>query len=333
MDEKNEKVIPSYDVIILGTGPAGLQAAIHAARKKARTGPAGLQAAIHAARKKARVLVLGRPESSSLYKAHIENYCCVPGVKTGEELLLTGMQQAEYFGAELLKEDVVATAALQDEAYQVTTESGKTYSAYALIISTGVTRKGLGLKGEKGLVGRGISYCVDCDANFYRDTVVAVVGDGSAAAHGAVTLSKIAKEVTLITKDLKVNPALKAELEKGNVIMAAGSKVKELRGTDKLDAVVLSDGTELSLDGLFIEKGAKGAMQLAAFLGVSLDPEKFTYIVTDRKQATNIPGVYAAGDICGPPFQMAKAVGEGCVAGLSAGGFALKRRRKETQAG
>jgi thioredoxin reductase (NADPH) len=316
MNEKNEKVIPLYDVIILGTGPAGLQAAIHAARKKAR------------------VLVLGRPESSSLYKAHIENYCCVPGVKTGEELLLTGRQQAEYFGAELLQEDVVATASLQGDAYQVTTESGKTYSAYALIISTGVTRQGLGLKGEKDLVGKGISYCVDCDANFYRDAVVAVVGDGSAAAHGAVTLSKIAKKVTLITKDLKVSHVLKEELEKGNVIMAAGCKVKELRGTDKLDGVVLNDGTELSLDGLFIEKGAKGAMELAAFLGVSLDPEKFTYIVTDRKQATNIAGIYAAGDICGPPFQMAKAVGEGCVAGLSAGSFALKKRRqKETQAG
>jgi thioredoxin reductase (NADPH) len=313
MDEKIEKVIPSYDVIILGTGPAGLQAAIHAARKKAR------------------VLVLGRPESSSLYKAHIENYCCVPGVKTGEELLLTGMQQAEYFGAKFLHEDVVTTASLQGDTYQVTTESGKTYSTYTLIISTGVTRKGLGLKGEKDLVGRGISYCVDCDANFYKDAVVAVVGDGSAAAHGAVTLSKIAKKVTLITKDLKVNPALKAELEKGNVIIAAGSKVKEIKGTDKLDAVILSDGTELSLDGLFIEKGAKGAMQLAAFLGVSLDPEKFTHIVTDRKQATNIPGIYAAGDICGTPYQMAKAVGEGCVAGLSAGSFALKRRRKETQ--
>ncbi|MBW1669983.1 MAG: FAD-dependent oxidoreductase [Deltaproteobacteria bacterium] len=314
MDEKIEKVIPSYDVIILGTGPAGLQAAIHAARKKAK------------------VLVLGRPESSSLYKAHIENYCCVPGVKTGEELLLTGMQQAEYFGAELLQEDVITTAVLQDNVYQVTTESGKAYSTYALIISTGVTRRGLGLNGEKDLVGRGVSYCVDCDANFYRNAVVAVVGDGSAAAHGAVTLSKIAREVTLITKDLKVNPALKTELEKSNVIIAVGSKVKEIKGTDKLDAVVLSDGTELSLEGLFIEKGAKGAMQLAAFLGVSLDPEKFTHIITDRKQATNIPGVYAAGDICGRPYQMAKAVGEGCVAGLSASNFALKKKRKETQA-
>lgn len=313
MDEKIEKLIPTYDVIILGTGPAGLQAAIHAARKKAR------------------VLVLGRPESSSLYKAHIENYCFVPGIKTGEELLLTGMQQAEYFGAELLQEDVVTLSTLQGNVYQVNTESGKIYSTYALIISTGVTRKGLGLKGEKDLVGKGISYCVDCDANFYRDALVAVVGDGSAAAHGAVTLSKIANKVTLITSDLKVNPVLRAGLEKGNVIMAIGSKIKEIKGTDKLDAIILSDGTELSLDGLFIEKGAKGAMQLTAFLGVMLDPEKFTHIVTDRKQATNIPGVYAAGDICGPPYQMAKAVGEGCVAGLSAGGFALKRRREETR--
>ena len=313
MDKKDRNGFPSYDVIILGTGPGGLQAAIHASRKKAG------------------VLVLGRPESSSLYRAHIENYCCVPGIKTGEELLSTGMQQAKDFGAELLREDVVATAALADGIYEVTTESGKTYSSYALIISTGVTRRGLGLKGEKDLIGKGVSYCVDCDANFYRDAVVAVVGNGSAAAHGAVTLSKIAKDVTLITKGLKVSSTLKAELEKYDVKMVSDVKVKEIKGTDKLDGVILSDGAELDLDGLFIEKGAKGAMELAAFLGVTLDPEKLTYIVTDKNQATNVTGIYAAGDICGPPFQMAKAVGEGCVAGLSAGSFALKRRRKETQ--
>jgi thioredoxin reductase (NADPH) len=316
MDKKNEKIIPSYDVIILGTGPAGLQAAIHAARKRAE------------------VLLLGRPESSSLYKAHIENYCCLPGVSTGKELLLTGIQQAKNFGAKFLHEDVVTTSFINGNAYQVTTESGKIYSAYALIIATGVTRKGIGLKGEKELVGRGISYCVDCDANFYRDAVVAVVGDGSAAAHGAVTLSKIAREVTLITRDLHVNAALQAELLKEDVkILATSSKIKEIKGTDKLDGILFSDGTELMLDGLFIEKGAKGAMQLAAFLGVLLDPEKFIHILTDEKQATNIPGVYAAGDICGPPYQMAKAVGEGCVAGLSAGSFALKRKREDTQAG
>jgi thioredoxin reductase (NADPH) len=305
--------IPTYDVIILGTGPAGLQASIHASRKKAR------------------VLVLGRPESSSLYKAHIENYCCVPGVNTGEELLSVGIQQAKSFGAEFLSEDAVAITSLQENGYKISTESKKTYSSYALIVCTGVKRQGLGLKREKEFIGKGISYCVDCDANFYRDAVVAVVGDGSAAAHGAVTLSKIARKVTLITKDLKVSTALKSDLEKRDVIMATDCRVKELKGTDKLESVVLSNETELTLDGLFIEKGAKGAMELTALLGVSLDPEKFTYIVTDQNQATNIAGINAAGDICGPPWQMAKAVGEGCIAGLAAGSYALKKRRQEEE--
>jgi thioredoxin reductase (NADPH) len=310
--DTNNDAPPAYDVIILGVGPAGLQAAIHAARKKAR------------------VLVLGRPESSSLFKAHIENYCCVPGVKTGEELLDVGIEQARGFGAEILFEDVVSTQALPDGLYGVTTEGRKTFSAYALVFATGISRKGLGLIGEKELIGKGVSYCVDCDANFYRDAVVAVVGDGSAAAHGACTLAKIAKEVTFITKKLEVGEALRAELESGKVSMASGRSVKELKGTDRLEGVILDDGSEIPLDGLFIEKGAKGAMELAAFLGVTLDPEKFTYIVTDSQQATNMPGIFAAGDICGPPWQMAKAVGEGCVAGLAAGTFALKKRRTET---
>ncbi len=301
--------IPEYDVIILGTGPAGLQAAIHAARKRAK------------------VLVLGRAESSSLYKAHIENYCCVSGVKTGEELINVGIEQAKGFGATFIEEDVVKTEAKGD-FFSVTTESGELYDAYALIMATGISRKGLGVPKEKELVGKGISYCVDCDANFYRNAKVAVTGNGSGAAHGAVTLGKIADQVTLITNELKVSPALKEELNKDNITIIQGGKVTGLEGDDKLEAVILADGTRLEVDGLFIEKGAKGAMELAAFLGVALDPEKFTFIVTDKNQATNVPGIYAAGDICGPPFQMAKAVGEGCIAGLSAATYALRQRRE-----
>ncbi len=298
---------PDYDVIILGCGPAGLQAAIHSARKRAST------------------LVLGRPGSSSLARAHIENYCCLEGVHTGEELLAAGRRQAEGFGAQFLDEDVVATAQ-EGELFAVTTESGRRFTAYALIMATGVSRKGLGLKGEKELVGRGISYCVDCDANFYRGATVAVTGDGSAAAHGALTLSKIAGEVYLIAKELEVSEALERELGESNVHLV-NSEVKGLEGKEKLEAVVLEDGSSIKCECLFIEKGAKGAMELAAFLGVNLDPEKFTYILTDASQATNVPGIFAAGDICGQPFQMAKAVGEGCVAGLSAASYAGRKRR------
>jgi len=245
--------IPEYDVIILGTGPAGLQAAMHAARKRAK------------------VLVLGRAESSSLYKAHIENYCCVAGVKTGEELINVGIEQAKGFGATFIEEDVVKTEAKGD-FFSVTTESGQIYDTYALIMATGISRKGLGVSKEKKLVGKGISYCVDCDANFYRNAKVAVTGDGSGAAHGAVTLGKIADQVTLITHELKVSPALKEELNKDNITIIQGGKVTGLEGDDKLEAVILADGTRLEVDGLFIEKGAKGAMELAAFLGVALDP-------------------------------------------------------------
>ncbi len=297
-----------YDVIIVGCGPAGLQAAIHAARQKAK------------------VVVLGRPEASSLFKAHIENYLCVPGVTLGEDMLKTGMEQAKAFGAEIRHEDVVATAQ-EGETFLVETESGHKLSTYALIICTGVSRKGLGIPREKDFVGKGVSYCVDCDANFYKGARVAVAGDGSAAAHGALTLSKIASQVYLISEKLDISRALLEELNKSDINILHGRKVKELVGDSQLEAIRLDDSTQIDIDGLFIEKGAKGAMQLAAFLGVNLDPERFTYIVTNKKQETNIEGIYAAGDICGPPLQMAKAVGEGCVAGYYAGRYALKKRR------
>lgn len=299
------------DVIILGVGPAGLQAAIHAVRKKMS------------------VLLLGRPMGSGLFRAHIENYCFVPGITPGEDLLSAGIGQVKGFGAHVVEEDAVRTESGPDDGFLVTTESGTVFSCSALVFATGVKRQGLGLKGEKDLVGRGVSYCVDCDANFYRGARVAVVGDGSAAAHGAVTLSKVASSVSLITKGLDVSRALRNEIEECDITLIEGRSVKELRGSDRLEGIILDDGSEVPLDGLFIEKGAKGAMELASFLGVALDPEKFTHILTDRFQATNVPGIFAAGDICGPPYQMAKAVGEGCVAGLEAGTYALRKRAEK----
>lgn len=302
-----------YDVIIIGCGPAGLQAAIHASRKRTS------------------VLVAGKPENSSLYRAHIENYCCIEGVKTGKELIEAGIRQAEGFGASFVEQDVIATKA-EEGRFLVTLESDKTYSALCLIICTGVSRKGLGLEREKELVGRGVSYCVDCDANFYRGADVAVVGDGSAAVHGALTLSKIASNVHLVSKEIKVDQQLMKTLKDSPVQVHAPAKVKEILGQDKVEGIVLEgpSGSEkrLDIEGLFIELGSKGAMELAAFLGVQLDPEKFTHIVTDENQATNVPGIFAAGDICGLPYQMAKAVGEGCVAGMSAGSYVQKLLRE-----
>ncbi|MDD3816401.1 MAG: NAD(P)/FAD-dependent oxidoreductase, partial [Desulfocapsaceae bacterium] len=134
-----------YDVVIIGAGPAGIQAAIHAVRKKSK------------------VLLLGRIERSSLYSAHVENYACVEGVKTGKELLEAGLTQAKSFGAELMDDDVLKIHQ-RDALFDLELESGITITSRTVIFATGTARKKLKVPGEKELSGRGVSYCVDCDA-------------------------------------------------------------------------------------------------------------------------------------------------------------------------
>jgi thioredoxin reductase (NADPH) len=203
------------------------------------------------------------------------------------------------------------------------TEDGIQLICKALILATGTARNKLRVKGEKELIGKGISYCVDCDGNFYRGEEVAVVGSESAAAHGALTLAEIAGKVHLICDDLKVSEVLLSQLDRSEVEIHAGAKVKEIAGDNQVNGLILDDGTKLSTSGVFIELGAKGLMELATSLGVVLDDE-MKFIQTDKGQRTNLAGIFAAGDICGPPFQVAKAVGEGCVAGINAAQYAKK---------
>jgi thioredoxin reductase (NADPH) len=295
-----------YEVMILGSGPAGLQAAIHAARAKVS------------------VAVLGRTQTSSLYRAHIENYCCM-GKVAGEELLAQGRSQAERAGAVFASEDVVKL--WQEEPdFLAKTESGTTHRSRALILAMGVSRNKLNVPGEKELLGRGVSYCVECDANFFRAQPVAVVGNGSAAASGSLSLLLYASEVHLISGGLQVSEVLDHQVRQSPIHLHEGHKVTKILGDREVEAVMLGDGTRLEVKGVFIELGAKGAVALAGELGVALDTETMQYIVTNKKQETNVPGVYAAGDVCGLPWQLAKAVGEGCVAGLEAAAYAKRRR-------
>jgi thioredoxin reductase (NADPH) len=207
------------------------------------------------------------------------------------------------------------------------TESGSELQGKSLIIATGTTRNKLGVSGEKELMGRGVSYCVECDANFYKDEEVAVVGGASAAVSGALTLLGYARTVHLVTGELEVTEALNDRLQQSAVIVHAKAKVKKIVGQPSVKGIVLDDGSKLEVSGVFIELGAKGIMELATHLGVRLDDE-MKYIDVNKKMETNIPGVFAAGDICGPPWQMAKAVGEGCVAGIGAAAYAKKMARE-----
>ncbi|MBI4774702.1 MAG: NAD(P)/FAD-dependent oxidoreductase [Deltaproteobacteria bacterium] len=295
-----------YDVVILGSGPAGLQAAIHAGRRKAS------------------VLVLGRLPRSSSYNAHIENFCCLHG-DTGAELLKQAHLKAEESGAKFLEQDVTEIT-MDNGRFSLQVESGRHLDAAALIFAMGISRKKLGLKGEKNLLGRGISYCVDCDAGFYKGEAVAMIGCESAALTGALTLLLYAKEVHLICDKPDATDVLIEKIRESPIQLHESRKVAEILGDESVTGLELDDGARIDVGGVFIELGAKGATMLAGALGVALDKDTMKYIATNKKQETNVPGVYAAGDICGPPWQVAKAIGEGCVAGLEAAAYAKKLR-------
>lgn len=296
------------DVVIVGAGPAGLQAAVHAVRKKAS------------------VVVLGKGAGSSISGAHVENYLCVGGVTDGAEMLAVGRDQVRGFGAEIREEDVLRIEQEKSELFAIHTERSE-IRARTVILATGTARKKLKVPGEKELAGRGVSYCVDCDANFFRNAPVAVVGNGSAAVDGALTLLGYTPEVVLVSQQLEISAELMKKLKSSSVSRRDGVWVEKIQGENAVESLALSDGSTLAVEGIFIELGAKGAIELAVNLGVLLDTDTMTHIDTNKRQETNVAGIYAAGDIAGQPYQMAKAVGEGCVAGWEAANYANRLKR------
>jgi thioredoxin reductase (NADPH) len=304
-----ERRISEFDVIILGSGPAGLQAALHAARSKSS------------------VAVLGRVQKSSLYKAHIENYCCMDGTLSGQEVLDQGRRQAERFGARFMEMDVVDIAGEVDGRFKVDLENGDAIVARSLILAMGISRNRLNVPGEKELLGKGVSYCVECDANFYRGETVVVIGDESAAFYGALKLLLIADEVHLVCGESQVADNLRFQVESSSIRLHYGCRVKSIHGSQQVEQIELDNGEIIPAQGIFVELGAKGALELATKLDIALDSE-MKYVAVNKRQETNLAGAYAAGDLCGPPWQMAKAVGEGCVAGMEASQYARRQRTK-----
>ncbi len=291
------------DVVVIGSGPAGLQAAIHAARKKVE------------------VVLIGKLENSSTFGIPVENYFGTSGRQSGTDLLMNGVRQAVSFGCEVEDMNVISAERTGDR-FRITSESGEVVDAKAVVLATGITRNHLGVSGEKEFGnGKGISYCAACDCNFYKDKVVAVVGGQSEAAISAELMTRYASKVYWIFPKFDADASL---VEKA---LAAGAEritesVKQIKGEGKVNAVVLSDGREISLDGVFIELGGKSSADLAMEIGVM--PEVDDTIKVDRNCATSVPGVFACGDITGRPWQIGKAVGEGVVAGSAAADYSKK---------
>lgn len=292
-----------FDVAIIGTGPAGLQAAIHAARKKVS------------------VVVLGKVANSAMTGTHVENYFGVPGTRDGDLILADGIEQAKAFGCTFVEYNVIAAEDLGGK-FSITAEDDSTYEVKSVVIATGVSRKSLGVPGEKELFGKGVSYCAICDCNFYRGRVVAIVGDETEAAVSAAMMTRYASKTYWVSADVKASSVAKEKAIAAGAILLETS-IEEIQGENRVSSMVLADGSVVDVDGVFIELGAKSSADLAMDLGVM--PEMDDSIKVDRQCGTEVPGVYACGDVTGKPWQVAKAVGEGCIAGLSAADHARGR--------
>ncbi|MDW5561773.1 MAG: FAD-dependent oxidoreductase [Methanomassiliicoccus sp.] len=276
-------------------------------------GPAGLQAAIHAARKKVKVVAVGKSEVSSLNKAEVENYLGLDKTD-GTEILSKGREQAKRFGAELLEEEVVKLIK-EGDAFVVVTDHEREIRSRAVVLAVGISRAKLNVPGEKEFLGKGVSYCASCDAGFFKGRPVVIIGEESEAAESASLMTEYASKVYWVHRQLKASEQMVEKARKANVEMVQAKPLR-IVGEQTVTGLELEGGRKLDVNGVFIALGAKGSIELALELGIMPDPSG--QIPVDGNCRTEMEMVYACGDVTGLPWQLARAVGQGCVAGDNA---------------
>jgi thioredoxin reductase (NADPH) len=292
-----------YDAIIIGSGPAGLTAAIYLGRSG----------------QKCLVLEKDFVGGYTAKIAHIENY---PGYETinGMDLTQVMARQAEKFGATIVYPVEVVDMELKGEIKRIRTRDD-VYEAYVVIISIGVARKKLEVPGAKEFLGKGVSYCATCDGNFFKGRKVAVVGSDNEAAEEALHLADLAEKVTMVPhKELDVVNAVMARLKsKPNVEILPVSKIQAVIGDELVTGLKISrDDAEavIPLEGVFIAMGSTPISQLILRAGGLTDDRGC--LIVDKHQRMNLDGVFAAGDCTCGGMQIVTAAGEGAVAGMRA---------------
>ncbi len=276
------------NVIIIGNGPAGISTALYTTRAGFKT------------------TVIGRDYGALAKAAEVENYYGLNEPMSGEDLITNGMEGAKRLGAEIIQDEVLGIS--YEDKLTIITQGGK-YSADGVVIATGTSRRTPRIKGLKELEGLGVSYCATCDAFFYRGKDVAVLGHSSYALHEAQELAGTSNLVTILTNGKEADFEVPGDY---NNIKVNTSKIKEVTGDDMVEGLVFDDNSILNISGLFIALGVAGSTDLARKIGAQIDGNK---ILVDEKMATNIPGLYAAGDCTGGLLQISKAVYEGAMAG------------------
>ena len=275
-----------YDVIIIGSGPAGISASIYLKR----------------AQKNICIITDG---NSALKKANeIENYYGVETI-SGEELYNIGIKQAKKLEIPIEKDEV--TNISFEENFIVRTVNNE-YQAKYVIIATGTNRVAPKVKGLKEFEGKGISYCAICDGFFYKDKDVAVVGSGNYAIHEAETLKPIAKSVTILTNGQKI-----IENRSTSDFEVDETPIREFRGENVIKEIEFDNNSSKKIEGVFIAVGTASSIDLARKIGAVI---KGNNIVTNENMQTTVRKLYACGDCTGGLLQVNKAVYEGAIAAL-----------------
>ncbi|MBX3038844.1 MAG: thioredoxin-disulfide reductase [Anaerolineales bacterium] len=313
----NEKHVK---VLILGSGPAGLSAALYAARAEL-----------------APVVLTGMQLGGQAALTHtIENYPGFPEGVGGAQLGELFQKQAEFFGAKV-EFDLANAVDFSQRPYKVTTDSGE-YTADSIIVTTGASPNKLEIPGEFELTGRGVSYCATCDGWFFKDKRVVIVGGGDSAFEEALFITRYASSVTLIHRrdEFRAGAILQnraKEHPKMNFIL--NTIVTEVVGTEKLTTlklknVITNEESTFDTDGLFIFIGHTPNSQM--FKG-KLDMDELGYLKVNEKMETNVPGVFAAGEIADPTFrQVVTSAGMGAAAAIQATRYLEAQETTHSQA-
>lgn len=303
-----------YDLIIIGAGPAGITASVYASRFKINH------------------LVIGEIPGGLITEAH--SVCNFPGNNkiNGFDLMQKMQNNAVHLGAEILSMERISKIEKEGEVFKLETESKKIFQSKTILLATGTKHRSLNIENEHKYLGRGLAYCATCDAMFFKDKIVSVVGGGNSALTAALYLAEVAQKVFLLVRGEEFNGEiawvdLVNKNEKIEVLFK--TQVKELRGETKLTEIVLDKNGEekvMSLDGLFVEIGTDPDNFLSDQLGVETDKK---FLKVNQAQKTNIDGVWAAGDLTtNSNFfrQVITACSEGAIAAYDIFSYLQKRR-------
>ena len=292
-----------YDVLIIGAGPAGISASLYAKRANLN------------------VLVLYHGKSNLEDASQIDNYYGFSKGISGENLYNNGIEQAKNLGIEVKEEEVLSIEQIDDGFKVVTTKNE--YKTKTIIISTGNKKLKPNIIGINEFEGKGISYCAICDGFFYRNKNVCVIGNGNFAISEAKELSNIANKVTILTNGLEMqndgeiinDKIVQAHSNEEKEININLEKIKAIAGEEKVNSIEFENGEKLDIDGIFVALGEAGGADFAKKLGIIMNEDN---IKVNENMETNIPGIFACGNITGGLLQVSKAVYEGAKAGLQA---------------